>query len=257
MHPSEYKLNWRPGLPDPRDVRAKLKLRLTAAPPPSTDLRPHCPLVYDQGNLGSCVWNATGAAVQYDMMKQGSKVFVGTPSRLFGYFNTRVDEGDAQQDDGCTIRDAMRSLNSLGVCAESLWPYVESRFARRPPKVAYRAALKEKSVLYTRVDNTNLTEIKQVLAGGYPIVFGFTVWDSFLSDDVAKTGVVPMPDTATEQVQGGHAMLLVGYSDEVDRFICRNSWGVGWGIGGYCTMMYSYLDTLDLAGDFWTVTLVN
>ncbi len=56
---------------------------------------------------------------------------------------------------------------------------------------------------------------------------------------------------------GGHAVLAVGYDDASQRFIVRNSWGSGWGMGGYCTMPYSYLTDQSLARDFWAVYAVE
>ena len=86
-------------------------------------------------------------------------------------------------------------------------------------------------------------------------MFGFTVYESFESEAVAKTGVVPMPQS-TEKVLGGHAVLAVGYDDPHQRFIVRNSWGSGWGMAGYFTIPYAYLTDSNLADDFWTVRLV-
>jgi len=97
--------------------------------------------------------------------------------------------------------------------------------------------------------------MKGCLASGYPFVFGFTVYDSFESQQVAQTGVVPMPGS-TEQVLGGHCVVAVGYDDSQQRFIVRNSWGADWGIQGYCTMPYAYLTDPNLASDFWTIRLV-
>ena len=65
---------------------------------PKVDLRPHCPPVYDQGQLGSCTGNAIAGAVQFDREKQKLKPdFV--PSRLFIYYGERVIEGTV--DIGC------------------------------------------------------------------------------------------------------------------------------------------------------------
>jgi Papain family cysteine protease len=44
------------------------------------------------------------------------------------------------------------------------------------------------------------------------------------------------PDT----VRGGHAVALVGYTP--DRFIVRNSWGTGWGDGGYAYASLDYAE---------------
>ena len=98
--------------------------------------------------------------------------------------------------------------------------------------------------------------MKGCLASGYPFVFGFTVYESFESQEVAQTGIVPMPQS-TEQVMGGHAVLAVGYDDAQQRFIVRNSWGEGWGMHGYFTMPYAYLTDSNLSDDFWTIRLIS
>jgi C1A family cysteine protease len=109
---------------------------------------------------------------------------------------------------------------------------------------------------YQRVPRV-LNQLKGCLASGLPFVFGFSVYDSFESQEVARTGVVPMPDTATEQLLGGHAVLAVGYDDADQRFVVRNSWGEGWGDGGYFTMPYAYLTERSLASDFWAIVQVE
>jgi C1A family cysteine protease len=98
--------------------------------------------------------------------------------------------------------------------------------------------------------------MKGCLAAGFPFVFGFSVYESFETQAVAKTGVVPMPDKK-EKMLGGHAVMAVGYDDSEGRFIVRNSWGPKWGQGGFFTMPYDYLVNQDLAADFWTIRLVE
>ena len=88
------------------------------------------------------------------------------------------------------------------------------------------------------------------LSQGYPFVFGFTVYESFESPVVKRTGVANMPKKG-ESVLGGHAVLAVGYNLKEKRFLVRNSWGKQWGKEGYFTMPFEYLETL--AADFWTI----
>jgi C1A family cysteine protease len=245
---------WVPDLPDARDYMYAAPMATMAKLPTKVDLRSHCPPVYDQGQLGSCTGNAIAGAVQFDREKQKLKPdFV--PSRLFIYYCERVIEGTVESDAGAMIRDGIKVVAKQGVPPESDWPYDISKFAQKPPPKAYADALKDQAVSYSRVSQS-LGQMKGCLASGFPFVFGFTVYDSFESQDVAKTGVVPMPATG-ESVLGGHAVLAVGYDDAHQRFIVRNSWGTGWGMHGYFTMPYAYLTDRGLASDFWTIRLIE
>jgi len=221
--------------------------------PSSADLRPHCPPVYDQGQLGSCTANAIAGALQFDEIKE-HKNGLSTPSRLFIYYNERVIEGTVTSDSGAQLRDGVKTVAKQGICPEKVWPYDISKFAVKPPTLAYKDAAKDKATNYLRLSQA-ANQLKGCLASGYPFVFGFTVYESFESADVSKTGIVPMP-SPNEAVLGGHAVCAVGYDDAQQRFIVRNSWGTGWGMNGYCTMPYTYLLDPNLASDFWTVRTV-
>ena len=67
--------------------------------------------------------------------------------------------------------------------------------------------------------------------------------------------MVPMP-APKEKLLGGHAVLAVGYDDKQQRFLVRNSWGKGWGLGGYFTMPYTYMTDPNLCDDLWTIRVV-
>lgn len=245
---------WIPDLPDARDHLYAAPAPVMAALPAKVDLRPQCPAVYDQGQLGSCTANAIGAAIQFDRMKQGlTPNFV--PSRLFIYYNERVIERTVSTDSGAQIRDGIKTVAKQGACPETDWPYDITKFAVPPTKLDYVEALGNRAVSYSRlVQNLNL--LKGCLASGYPFIFGFTVYESFESQAVAQSGMVPMP-SPNEQTVGGHAVTAVGYDDSAQRFIVRNSWGTGWGIGGYFMMPYAYVTDSNLADDLWTIRLVS
>jgi len=244
---------WVPDLPDARDYVYSAPEPVLSELPRSVDLRPQCPPVYDQGQLGSCTANAIGAAFEFDQLKQQLPDFM--PSRLFIYFNEREIEGTIDTDSGAMIRDGMKSVSKLGVCSEGTWGYDIARFTERPPENAYAEALDHQALVYRRVPN-RLHQMQACLAQGYPFVFGFTVYDSFESPEVAKTGEVPLPPRG-ESALGGHAVLAVGYEDSSQSFIVRNSWGENWGMDGYCTMPYGYLSDPDLARDFWAIYTVE
>lgn len=245
---------WVPDLPDHRDHTYAVAAHILAEIPDSIDLRPQCPReVYDQGQLGSCTANAIAAAIEFDRMKQQLNVF--TPSRLFIYYNERVMEGTVGSDSGAQIRDGIKSVAAQGDCPEPEWPYDISQFAVQPPQSCYDDAVKSKAVQYQSVTQ-NLADMQGCLASGYPFVFGFTVYPSFESADVAKTGNMPMPKSGEDPI-GGHAVLAVGYNKEDRVFIVRNSWGEGWGDYGYFYMPYAYLLDDNLSDDLWTIRLVQ
>lgn len=239
---------WLPDLPDRRD-RIFPRLARTETLPSSVDLRPGCPPVYDQGDLGSCTANALAGAMAFVEAEQG--IAPVSLSRLFIYYNERVIEGTVEQDAGAMIRDGMASIAKQGACLEDAWPYDPSQFTVLPSDVCYFDGQQRRAVTYLRVTQ-DLQNLKGCLAAGFPVVFGFTVYESFESAEVAKTGNVPMP-TTSEAVLGGHAVLLVGYDEASQRWLVRNSWGDGWGMAGYFTMPFEYLLDANLSDDFWTM----
>src|SRR5262249_16064029 len=177
------------------------------------------------------------------------------PSRLFIYYNERVMEGTVDSDSGAMIRDGIKSVAQQGDCPETMWLYDIAKFRDKPSAGCYQEAVKHEAVLYLRLVH-NLNQMKGCLASGYPFVFGFTVYESFESPQVAQTGHVPMP-TPGEQVVGGHAVLAVGYDDAQHVFLVRNSWGEGWGMKGYFTFPYAYLLDNNLSDDLWTIRVVK
>jgi C1A family cysteine protease len=244
---------WIPDQPDQRDHLYAVPPEFLLALPASADLRRKCPPVYDQGQLGSCTANAIVAAIEFDRMKQRLSDFL--PSRLFIYYNERVIEGTVGIDSGAMIRDGIKSVASQGVCPEPEWPYVISRFTRKPPAGCYRDAKLDRAVQYQSIVQ-DVNQMKGCLASGFPFIFGFTVYESFESPEVAKSGHAPMPRFG-ERAVGGHAVTAVGYDDSRQWFLVRNSWGRRWGMKGYFTMPYAYLLQGGLAQDFWTIRLIG
>lgn len=248
-----YHYGWVPDLPDKRDhIYDALPEHLMTLPP-SVDLRSYCPPVYDQLNLGSCTANAIAAAIEFDRRKQGLPDFV--PSRLFIYWCERSIEHTLNSDSGAQIRDGIKSVAKWGVPPESEWPYDLAKFMVRPPEKCWIDAKLDRAISYQRVQQS-LTQMQACLASGYPFVLGFSVYQSFESQEVAQTGIVSMPQKG-EQLLGGHAVLCVGYRNDVKRFIVRNSWGSDWAMRGYCEMPYEYLLDKDLASDFWVIKTVG
>ena len=244
---------WLPDLPDQRDLLYTAPPPPAAELPPLVDLRPLCPAVYDQGDLGSCTAQAIAGAIEFDMLRQGLPAF--TPSRLFIYYNERVIEHCVDVDHGAMPRDGIKVVAGLGAPPESDWPYDVDRFAEEPPQRAFRDARRHRVSRYERLSR-DLGHMRGCLASGFPFVFGFAVYEGFEGPGVRRTGRLDLPGRK-ERLIGGHAVLAVGYRDRDRRFLVRNSWGPGFGMDGYFSIPYDYLLERRLSADFWTIRLVS
>jgi C1A family cysteine protease len=251
---------WKPDHLDARDFPYKVK-----APQPISTTNNRTtyvmPARFDQQQYGSCTANAWSGVGGYCVLNGHiqNKVSVSPLpfSRFFIYANERIEEGTPlSQDSGAQIRDGIKSIANQGVCPESQWAYTAANFSKKPTPACYKSALQFKGLVYQRLDNTNLTQLVNCLQTGMPFVFGFSVYSSFESATVAKTGIVPMPNIKKEQLLGGHAVWAIDYDMTKKGFWCVNSWGNGWGKDGLFFMPQAYLTNPNLADDFWTLTTI-
>ncbi|MHB8055747.1 MAG: C1 family peptidase [Candidatus Aminicenantales bacterium] len=276
---------WIPDIPDIRDytrdtasvreimAAARLASRRpgrktnSGSLPGSVDLREHCPPVEDQGGLGSCTANAGAGVIEYYERRAFGRHL--DASRLFLYKAAR-NLMKAVGDTGAYLRTTIGAMVLFGVPPEEYWPYDDGaeRFDREPPAFCYAFAQNYKTIRYFRHDlpgnpaAETLERVKTHLAAGHPSMFGFTVYSSIESADAR--GAIPFPGPK-ERVEGGHAVVAVGYDDRLKiengknggkettgALLVRNSWGTGWGDGGYGWLPYEYV-RCGLAEDFWSV----
>jgi C1A family cysteine protease len=231
---------------------------------PAMDLRAWCSPVENQGSLGSCTANAVVGLVEYFERRAHGK-FIDA-SRLFLYKATR-DLLHWTGDTGAYLRSTMGALALFGVPPEEYWPYQIAAFDTEPTAFCYSFAQNYQAISYYRLDPPGttpgalLTRVKTNLVAGLPSVFGFTVYSSIVQ--AGTTGRIPSPG-AGEKVLGGHAMLVIGYDDNLKitntntgtttkgALLVRNSWGPSWGDHGYGALPYDYVSK-QLAVDFWSL----
>ena len=224
-----------------------------AATPARADVSGGMPAVYDQGNLGSCTANAGAALAEFLTKKQGWLDYM--PARLAIYYWNRQLEGTVSEDSGSSLADTAKTLSTKGAPNETRWPYDIAKFTNTPT-AAVVANAKQHIIKDPLQVTQNMDDIRACIAFGYPIIFGFTVYESFESDAVAKTGILSMPKRG-EQVVGGHAVVACGYDDYTKMVKVRNSWGPAWGQKGYFQMPYDFIANSNLADDFWSAHQIS
>jgi len=267
MNPKKYGMGWQRDLPDIRDYTPEhekieeLFHKSRALKPPkagiekSVDLERWCSPIEDQGSLGSCTANAgVGLIEYYERRAFGEHL---DASRLFLYKVTRKLlhwTGDT----GAWLRTTMKAMVLFGIPPEEFYPYDISKFDDEPGAFCYAFAQNYQTIKYFKIDkmgvsSTRLLErLKNFLAAGYPAMFGFTVYN-FGNEN----GEFEFPGP-NDTVQGGHAVVAVGYDDNrkigknKGAIKIRNSWGVNWGEGGYGWLPYAYIEA-GLAEDFWSL----
>lgn len=238
---------WKPDRPDHRD-------RLFQMPSPAlkmplrTDLAPQMSRVEDQSDLGSCTANSSTTAFEFLYKKAGKAI--QQLSRLYVYYFSRVLDGTNPNDDaGSYLRTVMKCMASYGACLESIWPYDITKYNVQPGDPQVQDGEKRQILRYYRTPT--LAQIKLCLSQGYPLVGGFSVPESMMSDQTARSGVVRYP-APNEKIVGGHAICFCGYNEQTRLLKFQNSWGNGWGDHGYGYLPYDYV-TNGLADDFWTI----
>ena len=234
-------------------AKPEFAARLTTPQTGVVDLRSKCPAVYNQYSIGSCVANAIVGDLEFLELMEG--IPYTHLSRMFVYYNARLEMNETDKDDGSIISLAMGTLTKQGVASEATCPYDTGNVFLRPDWMAYRDAfahtiVQSYKILTTGVDRHN--DIQTALNAGHPVVFGTPVWNSIRG--VSFDGMMPMPDSSPSI--GGHAMLIVGYDLSHQIYIIRNSWGTTWGDGGYGYMPMAYLDAAG-ADDFWVGTKIG
>jgi hypothetical protein len=215
-----------------------------------------CLPVRDQGRLGKCTgmaWSGLRAAA-------AAKWHIDT--------NTTPDLGDAisgsfiydmerrytmtpptwPQDSGADMRAGGLVLSKYGAAPDRYYPETERADAPPPSQDALDAALYYGVSTFFRLQGPGATLVSSGLAcldEGWPFVIAILVEEPF--ERIGSDGRVPGPNP-NSAILGGHAVLVVG--DFVDNsfpgggcWIVQNSWGTGYGDGGYCYIPFAYMTT--------------
>ena len=236
-------------LRDVHDVRDRMyRAAPRAEPVPQyVDLRQWGGPIKDQGDEGSCTGHAFSSAREWIARKYEKASPILSPQFL--YVEELIADGSFPKDEGAMPRTGCQVLTAKGCCETSLYPYVAGKFTA-PTAEQAENALKYKTGAYHRVGS--LSDFLRCLADStpWPVTVGFTVYESFMSQQVADTGVTPIPKPG-EQQQGGHEVLCLGYDQTKQLALIQNSWGNSWGQRGYFWMPFEVIGSPDT--DLWMV----
>jgi C1A family cysteine protease len=202
------------------------------AAPPAIDWRNvggknYITAVKNQGNCGSCVSFCACAILESMLLiKQG--------------LTTDVSEADLHfcsshgaNCGGWWPSNAMSELQGRGVPDEACFPYASAFDASGKPscKTCSNRDARAYKITGSTVVAT-MTQRKAWLAANGPLCAVMHVYDDFF----------PYSSGVYKHVTGGHAgyhcISVIGYSDAEGCWIAKNSWGPGWGNGGFFKIAY-------------------
>ena len=205
----------------------------------SINLRFRQSRVRHQGQRNTCTIFASIAAMECQL---GGKLDISEQDAY--WLVCRELNRPFLQDSGVWPVDAARTLTKQRVCSESAWPYENVlATAQRPTSAVNRASYSfSSSSSFAGNSNGGRNQVRAMLAQGRPIVACFYVaWDNQIARNSGIIDVVINPKTGKPVTsQAGHSMLIVGYDDQKQHYIVKNSWGTTWGDRGYGYISYAY-----------------
>lgn len=196
--------------------------------PISVDLSGNMPRPGDQGSIGSCAaWAVGYAARGYYTWVAGRRTLAPenlvSPNYLYNAARTKGC------DDGSSLAENVRVLQKGAVSMRD-YPYRAS-CDPIPPTVQARATDFQVNG-FSRIVGSAVDDIRGQLATGVPVVLSMKVTSNFhkLRGSRVLTGDADLerPDETSY-----HAVVAVGYDDTRQALKIINSWGRGWGEGGY------------------------
>jgi hypothetical protein len=218
--------------------------------PPSLDWRNNggnfVTPVRNQGGCGSCWAFATTAALESSVLRAANTPGVDLNLSEQVLVSCGTSGGtDAGSCAGGVIQYASNYIRDTGLPVESCYPYTGTDGSCGSACGTYNTST-YRIVSWADVTGTSPTvsAIRDALVSYGPLVTTMDVYDDFFS---YVNGVY---SHTTGDYAGGHAVLIVGYSDAGQYFIVKNSWGGSWGESGYFKIAYSELGTVVDFGDY-------
>lgn len=208
----------------------------SSAVPASASIEDLVVTVEDQGQEGSCTAFGCGQAVRCCQVRAGvADPFLPSPQDSYA-FARLLDGTPLDQDVGSFVHSEVQGYQVYGF-ARALVPYSDSsdQWSKKPTAEYERAAFDQARRTETSVheivgtDDMKWLAVQQALANRCPVIWAGDVSVAFAENafDPTKPLDPPMP----ADIDGGHCMMLTGYSDAGARTV--NSWSTSWGDKGF------------------------
>lgn len=181
--------------------------------------------IKNQGSCESCVAFGTLGAIESVVQISVGKSFDCDLSEAFLFFC-----GGGECSSGLTLLEAANFLISDGVTDERCFPYNDYNMPCSDRSSNwYSRILKVSKSGYV---SPNIGSIKNALLEYGPLVTSMKVYDDF---SYYYGGIY---EHVSGNFRGGHAVAIVGYNDNEEYWICKNSWGESWGESGWFRIKY-------------------
>jgi len=182
--------------------------------------------VRDQGACGSCVAFGSAAVLETTYRRQHGAVPVNLSEAHLFYCHAK-EEGRTCAN-GWWPENALKKARDKGVTADEYFPYTAGDQSCSL-KSGWQSNLAN-AVGLNKMDS--VAEMKTWISTKGSITGCFVVYQDFYS---YRSGVYRH---VTGNSVGGHCVEIVGYDDSQKCWICKNSWGKGWGEGGFFRIGY-------------------
>ena len=203
--------------------------------PAAADLSAAFPTPGDQGQQSSCTAWAVGYALRsyYEGKRQQwnftSDNQLISPAYIYNHLHNY--SGDCSE--GTPISYALDLLKTQGAPTLDAFPYADDNCTLKPAPAVMGAASQFRIRSWKALDPKKIDDAKGQLQLGNPVVFGMEI----SADFEQWKGDAIYDDTTSARI-GGHAMVIVGYSEAKQAFKIINSWGTSWGDKGFGWISY-------------------
>ncbi len=222
---------------------ATLATRDFSSLPRKVDLSKYAPTVGNQGQTGTCTaWSSVYHARTITYALRNGITDRATITRTAfspSYVYNQIRYNNTCNS-GTRVNEALEVLKTKGTPTLSDFAFDCDKVPdENDHDLAEAYRILDYKILCYQEDANKVEPIKKSLANGNPVIFGMYTVPSF-SSGAYYSDVWNRTPEDKDYERGGHAMVIVGYDDDKygGAFRILNSWGAGWGDGGYLWIRY-------------------